>query len=150
MPHGDRGLQAGKHVYVEKPCSHNPAEGVLLVQAQRKYGKYVQMGTQRRSSPMYIDLMNQIHQGLVGRAYYAKAWYSNTRQSIGTGKPGLFPPPSIGISGRGRLRVSRTRTTSSLTTGIGLKRGARVRRSITVPMRSTCAAGRWGWIFRTA
>jgi len=85
------GLQAGKHVYVEKPCSHNPAEGVLLVQAQRKYGKYVQMGTQRRSSPMYIDLMNQIHQGLVGRAYYAKAWYSNTRKSIGIGKPAPVP-----------------------------------------------------------
>jgi len=85
------GLQAGKHVYVEKPCSHNPAEGALLVQAQRKYGKCVQMGTQRRSSPMYIDLMNQIHQGLVGRAYYAKAWYSNTRKSIGLGKPAPVP-----------------------------------------------------------
>src|SRR5712691_7996168 len=36
------GLQAGKHVYVEKPCSHNPAEGEMLVQAQQKYGKLVQ------------------------------------------------------------------------------------------------------------
>jgi hypothetical protein len=43
------GLQAGKHVYVEKPCSHNPAEGALLVEAQKKYGKQVQMGTQQRS-----------------------------------------------------------------------------------------------------
>ena len=42
------GLQAGKHVYVEKPCSHNPAEGALLVEAQQKYGKLVQMGTQQR------------------------------------------------------------------------------------------------------
>ena len=41
------GVQAGKHVYVEKPCSHNPAEGALLVDAQKKYGKLVQMGTQR-------------------------------------------------------------------------------------------------------
>jgi predicted dehydrogenase len=86
------GLQAGKHVYVEKPCSHNPAEGALLVEAQRKYGKHVQMGTQRRSSPLYIDVINQIHNGLVGRAYYAKAWYSNTRKSIGTGK--VAPVPS--------------------------------------------------------
>src|SRR6202034_1106203 len=39
------GLQAGKHVYVEKPCSHNPAEGAMLVQAQQKYQKLVQMGT---------------------------------------------------------------------------------------------------------
>jgi predicted dehydrogenase len=86
------GLQAGKHVYVEKPCSHNPAEGVLLVEAQRKYGKHVQMGTQRRSSPLYIDIIKQIQDGLVGRAYYAKAWYSNTRKSIGTGK--VAPVPS--------------------------------------------------------
>jgi predicted dehydrogenase len=85
------GLQAGKHVYVEKPCSHNPAEGVLLVQAQKKYGKHVQMGTQRRSSPLYIDVINQIHQGLVGQAYYAKAWYSNTRKSIGIGKEAPVP-----------------------------------------------------------
>src|ERR1700682_575986 len=51
------GLQAGKHVYVEKPCSHNPAEGVMLVQAQQKYGKLVQMGTQQRSSQYTIDIV---------------------------------------------------------------------------------------------
>jgi predicted dehydrogenase len=84
-------LQAGKHVYVEKPCSHNPAEGVLLVEAQRKYGKKVQMGTQRRSSPIYIDVIKKIHDGLVGRAYYGKAWYSNTRKPIGFGKPAPVP-----------------------------------------------------------
>lgn len=80
------GLQAGKHVYVEKPCSHNPAEGALLVEAQRKYGKLVQMGTQQRSSRHTIDIVNKIHDGLIGRAYFAKAWYSNTRKSIGVGK----------------------------------------------------------------
>ena len=79
-------LQAGKHVYVEKPCSHNPAEGVLLVEAQKNYKKLVQMGTQRRSSPLYIDAVRQIQDGLVGRAYAARAWYSNTRPSIGIGK----------------------------------------------------------------
>lgn len=80
------GLQAGKHVYVEKPCSHNPAEGVMLVEAQQKYGKLVQMGNQQRSSPYTIELVQKIHAGLIGRAYYAKAWYSNTRKSIGVGK----------------------------------------------------------------
>jgi predicted dehydrogenase len=79
-------LEAGKHVYVEKPCSHNPAEGALLVQAQQKYGKLVQMGTQQRSSPHTIEIVEKIHGGLIGRAYYAKAWYSNTRKSIGYGK----------------------------------------------------------------
>ncbi len=85
------GLQAGKHVYVEKPCSHNPAEGALLVEAQKKYGKVVQMGTQQRSSPHSIEIVEKIHGGLIGRAYYAKAWYSNTRKSIGTGKPAPVP-----------------------------------------------------------
>jgi predicted dehydrogenase len=80
------GLEAGKHVYVEKPCSHNPAEGVMLVQAQQKYEKLVQMGNQQRSSPHSIEIIEKIHGGLIGRAYYAKAWYSNTRKSIGTGK----------------------------------------------------------------
>ena len=86
------GLQAGKHVYVEKPCSHNPAEGALLVEAQKKYGKVVQMGTQQRSSPHSIEIVEKIHGGLIGRAYYAKAWYSNTRKTIGTGKPAPVPP----------------------------------------------------------
>ncbi len=54
------GLQAGKHVYVEKPCSHNPAEGALLVEAQQKYGKLVQMGTQQRSSPHTIEAIEKI------------------------------------------------------------------------------------------
>ncbi len=85
------GLQAGKNVYVEKPCSHNPAEGALLVEAQRKYGKVVQMGTQQRSSKHTIEIVDKIHNGLIGRAYYAKAWYSNTRKSIGVGKEAPVP-----------------------------------------------------------
>jgi len=85
-------LQAGKHVYVEKPCSHNPAEGALLVEAQQKYGKLVQMGTQQRSSPHTIEIVGKIHAGLIGRPYYAKAWYTNTRKSIGVGKEIPVPP----------------------------------------------------------
>ena len=86
------GLQAGKHVYVEKPCSHNPAEGALLVEAQKKYGKLVQMGTQQRSSRHTIEIIDKIRQGIIGRPYFAKAWYSNVRQSIGTGKEVPVPP----------------------------------------------------------
>ena len=80
------GLEAGKHVYVEKPCSHNPAEGAMLVEAQKKYGKLAQMGTQQRSSAHTIEIVDKIHNGLIGNAYFAKAWYSNTRKSIGIGK----------------------------------------------------------------
>src|SRR5277367_3576458 len=85
------GLQAGKHVYVEKPCSHNPAESALLVRAQQKYGKLVQMGTQQRSSPHTIEIVDKIHNGLIGRAYFAKCWYNNTRKSIGIGKEAPVP-----------------------------------------------------------
>jgi len=79
-------LQAGKHVYVEKPCSHNPREGELLVEAQKKYGKLVQMGNQQRSSAHTIEIVGKIRGGLIGRPYFGKAWYSNTRASIGVGK----------------------------------------------------------------
>ncbi len=85
------GVQAGKHVYVEKPCSHNPAEGVMLLEAVAKSGKKVQMGTQQRSSPHTIEVVDKIHNGLIGNAYFAKAWYSNTRKSIGEGKPAPVP-----------------------------------------------------------
>src|SRR5215469_15139024 len=85
------GLKAGKHVYVEKPSSHNPREGELLVAAQKKYGKLVQVGDQQRSSPHTIKMVQEIHGGRIGRAYYAKTWYSNGRKSMGIGKPAAVP-----------------------------------------------------------
>ncbi len=85
------GLQAGKHVYVEKPCSHNPAEGAMLVEAQGQYGKLVQMGNQQRSSRHTIEIVEKIHAGAIGRPYLGKAWYSNVRKSIGTGKEAPVP-----------------------------------------------------------
>jgi predicted dehydrogenase len=109
------GLEAGKHVYVEKPCSHNPAEGVMLVQAQQKYGKLVQMGNQQRSSAYSIEIIDKIRAGVIGRAYYAKAWYSNTRKSIGT-------------CGRARRRDVHTRTMCSRITGTGSASTARENR----------------------
>src|ERR1700761_4780111 len=85
------GLRAGKHVYVEKPSSHNPREGELLIEAQKKHGKLVQVGDQQRSSDYTIKVIQQIHDGLIGDAYYAKAWYVNKRLSMGTGKPVPVP-----------------------------------------------------------
>ena len=85
------GLKAGKHVYVEKPSSHNPREGELLIEAQKKYGKLVQVGDQQRSSDYTIKMIQQIHDGLLGDVYYAKAWYVNHRKSMGVGKPAPVP-----------------------------------------------------------
>ncbi len=85
-------LRAGKHVYVEKPSSHNPREGELLVAAQKKYGKLVQVGNQHRSSKHEGMMIEKIHNGLIGETYFAKAWYANNRPSMGTGK--VVPVPS--------------------------------------------------------
>ncbi len=73
---------AGKHVYVEKPCSHNPYEGELLIKAQSKYGKIIQMGNQQRSAPESIEIINEIHNGIIGKAYQATAFYSNSRGRV--------------------------------------------------------------------
>jgi predicted dehydrogenase len=82
---------AGKHVYLEKPCSHNPHEGELLVKARDKYKNLIQMGNQRRSWPNVAAAVKELHSGVIGRAYFAKTWYTNNRQSIGTGKETAVP-----------------------------------------------------------
>ncbi|MEX0994388.1 MAG: Gfo/Idh/MocA family oxidoreductase [Balneolaceae bacterium] len=84
-------LQAGKHVYVEKPGSQNAHEARLIVQAQNRYNKFVQMGNQQRSSPESMQAMQDIRDGLIGDVYYAKAFYANSRGPIGHGK--IAPVP---------------------------------------------------------
>jgi predicted dehydrogenase len=84
-------MKAGKHVYVEKPCGHDPHEGELLVAAQKKYRRVVQMGNQQRSAPRSIEAIAAIHDGLIGAPYLARAWYANTRTGIGHGKPAPVP-----------------------------------------------------------
>ncbi len=75
------GCKAGKHVYVEKPISHNPQEGELAVAAASKYNRVVQMGAQRRSAPILTQGIEQLHKGIIGRVYMAKTWYTNSRKA---------------------------------------------------------------------
>ena len=84
-------LAAGKHVYVEKPLSHNPHEGELLIQAVNKYQRVLQMGAQRRSFPNLRAIIAEIHDGLIGKTYFGRTWYANNRDSIGHGKPAPVP-----------------------------------------------------------
>lgn len=84
-------LAAGKHVYVEKPCSQNPHEGELLVAAVQKYKRVAQMGAQRRSSTQMRQIIPEIHSGLIGKTYFARGWYVNSRKSIGHGIPAPVP-----------------------------------------------------------
>jgi predicted dehydrogenase len=88
------GVKAGKHVYVEKPCSHNPAEGEMLVAAAAKYKKLIQMGSQRRSFPKVMEGIQALKDGVIGRVYFAKGWYANGRKPIGIGKV-ITPPATL-------------------------------------------------------
>ncbi len=85
-------LEAGKHVYVEKPCSHNPREGEVLVAYQKKYGKIVQMGNQQRSSDHTIEIIREIHKGAIGTPYLANAFYTNRRGRTPNPMPANMPP----------------------------------------------------------
>jgi predicted dehydrogenase len=82
---------AGKHVYIEKPGSHNAHESELIVASARKHKRVVQMGNQRRSWPWVIDAIHAVHSGEIGKVYFARTWYTNHRLSIGHGKPAPIP-----------------------------------------------------------
>ncbi len=84
-------LEAGKHVYVEKPCSHNIREGQLLVQKAVQSGRILQVGTQSRSAPFVKEAIQRIQEGEIGDVLVAKAWNSQRRGSIGKTKPGKPP-----------------------------------------------------------
>lgn len=85
------GCNAGKHVYVEKPCSHNPWEGEMMVRAARKNKSVVQMGNQRRSWPAVIEAIQKLKAGAIGPVRYSRCWYISQRGSIGKGKSAEIP-----------------------------------------------------------
>jgi len=83
--------EAGKHVYVEKPGSHNAKEAELMVKAARKYKRKVQMGNQRRSYDKVAEAVQRIKEGVIGKVYSGRSWYTNTRPSIGRGRKVAIP-----------------------------------------------------------
>jgi predicted dehydrogenase len=83
---------AGKHVYVEKPCSHNIREGRLMIEAARTNRRVVQVGTQTRSTAKVREAIDKLKTGVIGDVLVAKAWNSQRRSSIGRQKPS--DPPS--------------------------------------------------------
>jgi len=84
-------MKAGKAIYVEKPCSHNPREGEILVEASAKYGAVFQMGNQRRSSTVYQNVIKEIRGGVIGEPRFARCWYATQRGPIGKGKQAAVP-----------------------------------------------------------
>jgi len=80
-------MDANKHVYLEKPVTHNPYEGEALVNCQKRHpGLKVQVGTQQRSSLESIDIMNQIHSGELGEVYEAETFYIANRGRVNNPK----------------------------------------------------------------
>jgi len=75
--------QAGKDVYVEKPCSHNLWEGRQLVRAAEKYGRIVQHGTQNRSSHAFQEAKRSLQEGVIGEVYLARGLCFKWRDTIG-------------------------------------------------------------------
>lgn len=82
---------AGKHVYVEKPCCHNPREGELLLAAARQHKRLVQHGTQRRSWPAEREAIDRLRGGVIGRVLFARAVHTGIRSSIGRCHPAPVP-----------------------------------------------------------
>ena len=83
--------QAGKDVYVEKPCSHNTFEGRQLVRAVKKYNRICQHGSQSRSNPGMIEAIQHLHDGTIGDVYMARALCYKWRPSIGHASPEAVP-----------------------------------------------------------
>ncbi|MCX6623796.1 MAG: Gfo/Idh/MocA family oxidoreductase [Acidobacteria bacterium] len=87
-------LQAGKDVYVEKPCSHNIFESGQIVAAARKYNRIVEHGTQSRSSPALREAHQKLREGVIGNVYHGRGLCYKTRDTIGR-KPAEPVPAGV-------------------------------------------------------
>lgn len=85
---------AGKHVYVEKPCSHNLREGRLMIEAAQRNKVVMQVGTQSRSTGHVIQAVEKLRSGIIGEVLAAKAWNSQLRANHGH-KQASEPPPHL-------------------------------------------------------
>jgi predicted dehydrogenase len=86
--------QAGKDVYLEKPCSHTLWEGRKLVEAARKYNRIVQHGTNSRSTAALREGMQKLEEGVIGEVYMARGLCFKWRDTIGH-KPDEAVPPGV-------------------------------------------------------
>ncbi len=137
-------LAAGKHVYVEKPCSHNVREGRWLVEAAARSGKLVQHGTQSRSTPFIQAAIKLLRDGIIGDVIIARAWDVQFRPSIGKEMPAIRPAVSIMTIGLAQHQNSLSKRIVITTRGTGGTTLERVTRAMMGYMRSISPAGDWG------
>ncbi|GHU98093.1 dehydrogenase [Bacteroidia bacterium] len=83
--------RAGVNVYVEKPVSHNAAEGEYLIAAMNSHKVVVGVGSQRRSVPYFQQCIQMLQQGAIGDIYLAKGWYVNNRPASTFQKGAAIP-----------------------------------------------------------
>jgi predicted dehydrogenase len=114
-------LDAAKHVYVEKPASHNIREGRLMIDAARRNRRVCQVGTQTRSTAHAIAAMQALREGAIGEVLVARVWNSQLRRNIGRVRPGN-PPDYLDYD-----------------TWVGP--------ATMVPYRSNMLPGQWRWFF---
>jgi predicted dehydrogenase len=157
-PMGILAAKAGKHVYVEKPCSHSPREGELLVDAAKKHQRLIQMGSQRRSMDTVQQLVQEVREGVIGKLFLAQCFYSRRRAPIGFGKA-ITPPSELdwdlwqGPAPRTPYRDNlhpynwhwfwRWGTGEALNNGVHLLDVARWAMDVSFPTRVTSFGGRW-------
>lgn len=150
--------KAGKHVYVEKPCSHNPREGEILVEVASKTKRLVQMGSQRRSIGNVQQMVKEIHDGLIGKVFLAQCFYSRRRKPLGFGKV-VAPPAELdwdlwqGPAPRTDYRDNlhpynwhwfwRWGTGEALNNGVHLLDVARWALDVKHPVKANSFGGRW-------
>jgi predicted dehydrogenase len=75
-------VEAGKDVYVEKPLAHEIGEGFRIVEAVRRTKRVVQVGTQRRSAPLFHAAKKVVDSGALGEVRFVNAWWVNHQQSL--------------------------------------------------------------------
>ena len=88
--------EAGKHVYVEKPLSHNIREGRAMVEAARRYNRIVETGTQQRSAPHFPEVAEMVQSGKIGMVHFVRVWNHFNRYPHGIGRvPDSEPPEGL-------------------------------------------------------
>ena len=86
--------QAGKHVYVEKPCSHNLLEGRAMLAAARKHNRVMQVGIQSRSGRHFDEALEYLRSGALGKVTFSRGWETARQKSIGH-PPDSDPPAGV-------------------------------------------------------
>ena len=142
--------QAGKDVYVEKPCSHNLWEGKQFVAAAQRYNRIVQHGTQIRSATAVREGIKKLHEGLIGDIYMARGLCYKWRNTIG------HAPVTAGSGGRELRSLDRPGAPArfhpeSLSLQLALVLGITETATwgIRAPIRWMWRAGGWAWDFPT-